>query len=542
MKISFIPSARRLIEERKDVLYAADVYVPEKLYQRCRLAALTFIFLFSGLTFLMPFQQLNYLSAKTGLLKPQTIQIAAFLAGFASYPKLLKFFFDLSIKLKLTEKRERINRNLYTALCMLSGFGKGGLPAARAVELIAKSNLDGIREEFAKIHTSVSILGYDLRTAALRVALTTPSDRLAHFLKGFVSFLERSRNYGNYVEEYLQLDNVNRRIELTAYAEKLRQLSVVYVTLVTILSSLSIITLSISMAEPGKDYSDLVIYFGLPAVCAAMTVLYYIGCPEKETERVKKREATYLSTLILITGILAAYIPLSNLKPFLLIAAMVSAIIAHIYVRKALKADSEVEQELNTLLMSLYASSRSGESVVSALRSASGELANRLAGVVASSAIRPVGETLSEESRKATHPFLSALLYVLGNVVHSTKRFSDVLTALIYEYHRYIEYTKLKKSVANATAILVLMALTLTAFCMGIVKVQMIPTMEKAIEKAGGHIAFNPEHAKRIANDAVIVLSATTPFTLGSITWDFRRSFKFYVGTYALAFLFIFLT
>ncbi len=245
---------------------------------------------------------------------------------------------------------------------------------------------------------------------------------------------------------------------------------------------------------------------------------------------------------MLIVGLSAAYIPILDVKVLLLTIAACTALVAHFYVRRAVKADSEVEQGLNSLLMSLYAASRAGESVVDALRAASGELARRLAGVVASSAIRPVGEALSEESVKAKHPFLAALLYVLGSVVHSTGRFSDVLTALIYEYHRYIEYSKLRKSVTGATAILVLMALALTAFCMGVVKLQMIPTIEKAAEKAKGHLSFDPEYARRIANDTVIVLAATTPFALSSVSWDFRGSFKYFVGTYLLALFFVLLT
>ncbi len=297
------PPTKKLTEGKDDTLYAADVFLPERLVRNCRVLALTVAALLSILTFLIPADALAELKRhvlEVGFLSSYELPLSrdvftALRAGFAAlffvlaYPRLVRIFFGASLKLKLSEKREKIDRNLYTALCMLAGFGRGGIPVSKAVELVARSNLEGVREEFAKIHTSVSILGYDMRTAMLRVALTTPSERLAHFLKGFVSYLERSKNYGDYVEEYLQLDNVNRRIELAAYGEKLRQLSAMYVTLVTLLASLSIISLSLNIMQPGQDYSIFVVYIGLPAVCAGMTVLYYVGCPDKGAERSKKR-------------------------------------------------------------------------------------------------------------------------------------------------------------------------------------------------------------------------------------------------------------
>lgn len=555
------PPVDKLTKGKEDALYAADIFLPEKLAKVCRTVAFVVAALLTAIPLLFltdrpynPFRVYPppaFFSNKyyQTLFSASSIQSIALNVGLAVlaflllYPWLVKAFFNAVVSLKLTEKREKIDRNMYTLLCMLSGLGKGGVPLGKAVDLIAKSNIDGIREEFAKIHTSVTILGYDLKTAVLRVALTTPSERLSHFLKGFVNFLERSKDYAEYMEEYLQLDNVNRRIELAAYGEKLKQISAIYVTLVTLFSALIIITLTYSFMESIHSiYNTLIVYVILPIVCAGMTVFYYIGSPDKGAERAKKREAMYLTAIVLSLGILSAYLPMLKLKMALLGAGVAVSLAAHINVRKAMKADEEIERELNTLLMSLYAASRAGESMLDTLKATSGELANRLKKVVAASATKPIGDALREASLEAKHPFLSAVLYILGNVVHSTRKLSDVLTALIYEYHRYTEYSKLRGSIMKTTAALVAVALVLTAFCMGVMKLEVIPTMVTAAEKTKGQFKFDEVLATRIANDAVIMLAAMTPFTLSSISWDFRKSFKYFIGTYTLALLFIYFT
>lgn len=262
--------------------------------------------------------------------------------------------------------------------------------------------------------------GKELRDAMLEIAFTTVSDRFSAFLRGLVSFSEKRKNYDEFVSEFISIDSVYRRIELESYASRLKNLSSVFFALLGMLPTLAIFSLTSSMIEGGNDFAALAVYFGLPAMVAAMVATLYIGSPEKKMRRHLGKEAMIaafmLSSIVIASVYLERFFGFSGITfPSLVFSSSATFILAAAF-RRTLKWETDVEDQLDSFLMNLMAASKTG----SQLLTASGEIAKEIVPVIAESQVSSLGSALKEQSKRVRHPFLSIVLYTLGCVVHVT--------------------------------------------------------------------------------------------------------------------------
>jgi len=543
------PPAEKFTRGREDLLFAADVFEPEKVVRRAKI----FGYFLSALISIAPIYltlalykngpSLRFAFGNLGLKELLVVEaIFAVLTLLFMSPWIADKLFLIYLKSKLAEKREVIDRNLYSALCMLSGFSKGNVPLTEAVALISKSKLDGVREEFSKIYAATSVYGSDFKSAAIRVALTTPSEKLSHFLKGLVGYLERKRDYSDYVDEFLLLDNVNRKVELSAYSEKLKNIAMVYSTIV-VLMGISVIFIMASSVDKSMASPEPIVYVGLPLAAFSLTLLVHRGSPEKNARREKGKEATLLAAAVSVFVVLSVYLAhffeLSDLIKVLAVGvALVMAAVSYAYVRPSIVKDTRIMDELNEFIMRLYASSRAGENLLNAIRSG-GAVDRELEEVVARSVSEPLGEVMLDVAGRIRHPFLSTAVYVLGAIMHRTRNYSDVLTGLLYEYHRYVELEKVKGSLLSMVGVFMLFCFLLMTFTMGVVKLQLIPLFEKMVDLSRGQVSVDTGSMVKVVDDTILMLGATIPFGLGALVGDLRKSFPYFLVTLSVALIFV---
>lgn len=552
-KISWIvPSIKKFVDGREELFLAADIYRPETLVKGCLAVAYILTIALSASSFLFLYELLDNQNLKV-LLEETGIGLLGFYVVLVLFtvltvllvsPSLADKILSVYIKSKLSEKAENIDRNMYSMLCMLSGFAKGDVPLTEATRLVAMSDLQGIRQEFAKIHTAVTVYGQDFKDAALKVALTTPSEKLSQFLKGLVSYLERKKNFVEYVEEFILLDNVTKRIELSSYSEKLKNVAMVYATLIVIMGVATVFSIA-SVLDNTLSSSEPLVYVGLPVSSLMMALVLHKGSPTKGAKRPKGEVGLALSVAIALMAIIPVYAGyfagVEGVKEYALIAGLLLAAFGVVYLRPAIRRDALIERELNEFLMRLYAASRSGENLASAIKG-SGEVEKELESVLAMSLTEPIGGAMLRSAREVKHPFFATMLYVVGAVVHRTKSLSDVLTGLLYEYHRYVEVEKIKKGLVSTVGLFLLFAFVLLAFTMGVVKIQLIPMFQKFVDISAGKIQFDAASTERVLDDTVILIASTIPLGLAAILGDFRKALGYFVVTLMVALAFMNIT
>lgn len=522
-----------VLKEFKDQFYAVDIFTPERLVKKYRLVAALLtvatiaLLIITQNIFSRAIHPLAYLAGL--ILAPFTVLM---------YPYYIKMIVKTHIGLKKSEKNSEINKNFYVALSMFVGFAKGKIPLSEAIKHLANSNLKGIREEFAKINLALTIHGLDLRTALLKVALTTPNEKLSYFLRGLANYVEETKDYSGYIDNFLQLDNINRKIELSTYSDKMKNVGSIFIVLITALSTLAIISVA-SVEEGYMDIALYSVYLGLPLASFLTILLSYVGNPLKEGKKEKGTEAIVLAVSCAAFGLLAAsftFMKLSSFKPHILAISLILSLFGYIYTFGARRKENKITSELDSFLSKLRVASELKSNILEAVDRDT-VIGKELSFAIARSSIESAGKALLEASARIKHSFLSSALYVLSVVIHKTKKISDVLLALIYEYHRYVEVLKLRKSVFGLTLVFILISAILTTICMGIMKYQFIPMFEKVAKM--GKVTFDPVFATNLANDSVIIIAATAPLAMGAISGDFRKCFSLQIFLLSIALLFL---
>jgi Flp pilus assembly protein TadB len=416
---NYIHSPEKYIKENEKKFYALDIFEPEEFILPISIFSLIFSITLA-LTIYLAWQYLSenpmlhnnpvfYALAEIppdikNPLKAGTCLILALIL----YPHLSRATLNIILYFKTNEKREKIDQNLFSALCILGGLGRGGVPIQQAIEELANSDLEGVREEFAKIHTALKYVGVELKEAILTVAMTTVSEKLSIFLRGLVNYIEKRKDYSDYVTEYLTIDNLNRRVELENYATKLKNLSAVFIALLTIMPTIGIFAITSSLIEAGgEDLAIVTIYIGTPFTAVGMLATFYMGSPEKKMRKKMAKEAMIIAFLTGFGVVLSVYIErfleIPEVIPTALMIALTEASIAHIFFRRYVKREKKVEEELDSFIMDLMAASKTG----APLLSASGEIGKEIAPALAESQVAPLGEALKKQAKKTFHPFLS---------------------------------------------------------------------------------------------------------------------------------------
>ncbi|MEM3504632.1 MAG: hypothetical protein QW532_00190 [Archaeoglobaceae archaeon] len=523
--------AEDIMEKHRNDFYALDIFEPEKLVTRCRiLAAVSIAAILAAAFFIYPDR--STLPYPFGI----ALQILLAITTVLLYPYVLRFYLDVILAVKKSEKNSKINANFYAALCMLSGFAKGGILLSEAIKSLSTSKLDGIREEFAKINTNIFIHGLDLRTAILKVALVTKNEKLSYFLRGLANYIEERKDYNAFIENFLQMDNINRKIELTAYSDKMKNMASVFLAMLTACMTVAILAVT-SMENELRDFAIYAVYFGIPMSTFMTLVMIYVGNPIKEKKREKGKEAFYLSMGCMALGSTAAilsFLELESYRIHFLIAATMLAVGSYIYTFDAKRKEAKITGELDSFLMKLRAAAELRSNIFDAI-DRNTAIGKDVAPLISASRVLPAEDVLMNASEKTSHPFLSIVFYVLSMTIHKTRKISDIILILIYEFQRYAELMKVRKAVFSLTMTFSAISILLIAVSMGIMKYQFIPM----VSKFAGYISYDVQLARNIAENSMVLIASSVPLTMGAVSGDFRKCFSMYIVFFIIAAAFL---
>lgn len=527
---------RDLEKKHKDEFYAIDVFDPTKFIRNCRIIAgvLTAVTIFLILFLSSQLNPVAFIPVEYMLL----LQAVSVVATILLYPYYLQAITGLAISITKSEKNSEISANFYSALCIISGCAKGETPLGETIRLLANSKLKGIKEEFAKISTSLYIHGLDIKTALLKAALTTTHEKLAYFLRGLANYIEERKNYDIFVENFLQVDNINRKIELSAFSDKIRNIVSIFLALLTACITMALISITSTDEYLGSQVAIISIYIGIPLSALMIVVMMHVGNPIKERNKEKGKEAMILVLTCAALGLIVSSLSFTiyaNYKTYLLALPLAVAIFGYAYTFNARRKEKRITEELDSFLMKLRAASELRSNILDAI-DPNTTIGKEILPTLSLTRVAPAGDVLLRASNETKHPFLSLVLYVLSTVIHRTKRISDVILSLIYEYHRYLELIKLRKSVFSITVVFSLVSIVIIAVCMGILKFQLIPVFAKVA--ASGAVKFDAILAKHMAEDSIIVIATTTPAALGAVSGDFRKCFSLFLILLPIAILF----
>lgn len=277
---------------------------------------------------------------------------------------------NVILKGKISSRKDNIDAHLHQFLIALLGFAKAKCPLKEIAKEIMNLDLGEISKEFAKIYYSVQYGNKTLKVAMLEAAEYSPSNKFADLLRGIVNVIEAGGDLARFVENRLQVVEVEKKTERESYLKKLEMIAEVYMTLTIALPTV-FITLSLAKIVSGEvDFSMLVtmIYFLLPLLGAGLVFVLYALSPEKGLGTT--RGMNYLSLAPILAGVAAVMAILlgRNMEFWSLLGVSVGLIIGAILSNKYMKEEQRISEQLPFFLSRVLSLIEAGKDVTSAFK------------------------------------------------------------------------------------------------------------------------------------------------------------------------------
>jgi len=144
------------------------------------------------------------------------------------------------------EKEKKIQQDLpFAIIHMASVAGSGARPIAIFQNLLASGEYPNLRDEIKKIVNYVNVFGYDLTTALVTVARTTPSAKFKDLLDGMVSNITSGGDLKEYLQAKADEALTSYRLMRKKYVEVIATYSDIYTALLIAAPLLFFVTLAI---------------------------------------------------------------------------------------------------------------------------------------------------------------------------------------------------------------------------------------------------------------------------------------------------------
>jgi len=151
------------------------------------------------------------------------------------------------------EKEKKIQQDLpFAIIHMASVAGSGARPIAIFQTLLASGEYPNLRDEIKKIVNYVNVFGYDLTTALVTVAGTTPSAKFKDLLDGMVSNITSGGDLKEYLQAKADESLTSYRLMRKKYVEVIATYSDIYTALLIAAPLLFFVTLAIIQMLGGR--------------------------------------------------------------------------------------------------------------------------------------------------------------------------------------------------------------------------------------------------------------------------------------------------
>jgi len=459
------------------------------------------------------------------------------------YPLLWSFLVQAYVNFKANVKREYIDRDFYILLLYLHSLCSIGLSAYRAIEEVLRFNLHKhLKEELSKIVMMVRYEGLPVRLALLKVATTTPSSLLSDFLRGLASVIEANETPLTYISDKLTLLNVERRVYLREYLEKLNIVTGLYLTMITI-GTVGVLVGAVTKCIPQKII--LMAIYSTPVITVIFGIITSTYNPEKEIPKPYSRITPWLIALIfavLFASVLLNQIGIDVRFYALLATAVISALIL-VKVEKQIAHESEIERAIPAMVTRLITLSETQSFTQALLISSEVEESGlkrylkRIAWDIYTG--RPLSEAIREHiCEKAPSFILRVFGTVLAHISPFVSKVSDVLLNLTQEFHRYMEYKRQRQSIVRTVGMTILIAFFLSLGLSVLINSYYLPALTGLSSKGSkeavptptlGQFQTDAKFAHEQIVNMILLLSATVPLGITTVDGDYRKYFRLYL-------------
>jgi len=541
------------LEEHRITYRKAGITDPEKFLKSIAaasactglvLAIATYAIVYLMLEGTISYETSQSLLSSIPATNPVPASLRPFVYALVTYiltPVFFRTYLSLSLKMKISSRKESIDMNIFSLYSALLGFAKARIPLKEAIREVASLRLGEASVEFGRIYYMVEYGNTTLKAAMLEVAGTTPSKKLADLLSGIVGVVEAGGDLARYLEERIQSEEVERKLLYAEYIKKLEMLAEVYLT-VSLAIPITIVSIQLAknIAGQGSMASVYIVIYGfMPLTSLMLVLMLYALSPEKDVERPGMK---YLAAIpVFALAGLAVGIYVRSIEFFTLAFTVVGSAISAILLRGKIKEEEMLSGQTAQYINRTLALVEAGKDTTTAFRMAASEIPEplkRYAVVFAEMVSRGVQRERAFNwlSSATTNPDLKLVSKILSKTVVVSGRVIEVLLSLAGELARINAFRKERDASARTYGLIMVIAALMFLGIAATMSVMLIGQFEKLGEKmsggergrGGATVGFTIsqvvlDQARAMLRHASYIVSASASVGIAAVRGDFRR-------------------
>ncbi len=175
-------------------------------------------------------------------------------------------------------RKRKIENALPFGTMYMATIASSGATPAKMFRIISEfSEFGELSKEVSKIYTDIEIFGMDVRTAIMKAAERTPSDKFKDLLWGLATIVTTGGNVSDYLREKSKMFMGDFRRSIKDYAEQMSLYIEMYITLIIVGSVFFLILSAVMTAiSPGASIISIqffVIFVFLPLISIGFITL-----------------------------------------------------------------------------------------------------------------------------------------------------------------------------------------------------------------------------------------------------------------------------
>lgn len=532
----------QLLEENRNEFKKAGVLNPEKFLRNLSLVSSVITLSITIAAFVVSKLELIKIPTSTVAL-PIPHDVRPYLYAVFAYllhPVIFSSLFVLVMGGKISSRKESIEVNLHSLYIAMLGFAKARLPVKEAVREIMLLGLGELSKEFARIYYATRYGNMTLKAAMLEVAGTTPSPKLAEFLRGIVGVMEAGGDLARYVEDRIQNMEVEQKIIYGEYLKKLEMLAEVYLTITL---AIPIMVVSIQLAKSLAGQGNIASVYGLiygfmPLTSVALILIMYGSSPEKNAER--PGSIRLIAIPIALAAGFAIGLLRHNIEFWALAGGIVGSAISAVLLRGIIREDEKLSAQLPQYFNRILSLVEAGKDTTTAFKIAAEETPLPLGKYVKAFAEMidkgvPRSRAFDWLFKATPSSDLKLASKILSKTVDVSGRLSHVLLSLVGELMRISAFRKERNATAMTYGGIMFLAAILFLGIPAAMSSMLISEFEKIGESATssssgsiGKVTFTvspvvTETARTILRHASYVVCVSAAVGVAAVRGDFRR-------------------
>ncbi len=436
-------------------------------------------------------------------------------------PIFIILILKATLLIKIHERKSRIEINMHKFLLVMLVFSKARLNILEIAKNIAQSRIDVISDEFVRIYYKIKYGGINPKAALLEAAENSPSDKFSDILRGIVGLLESGGNLSRYIEDRLKDIEVERKVWMQSYLEKLSVMLDSYIVLAIVLPVL-LFCINITKSVSGIMVPFEITYILMIIVGAILCFALYSLSPEK-TSDFEKIKPVLLLVFPFITLMINFQSEEMKRLIFLLFVLLFSSI-SSFFTIKSFIEDSRISRSLVTYISKVLGYLEAGKDKCIALKLALKDESKFIKKYLESTTEKlrmgyPCNKVFLELENKSKNEDLRILARILSKtcIIGYLK---DVLLGYLNEMSRLNMFRKERDSIIRMHGIAMIVIFIVFIFISFIISSKLLPVFERMVDCS--LFSIKVEKIKDYIADTIIMLSVAISTGWGAAKGDLR--------------------